>query len=120
MKAVTGRGSVPPSEFAADHGLEASGQGILVELTAEIHAALASYGVSGAQHGTSGNSSDRLRAIAAQTRTTKANVATALQMISWGLEVNDYGNAQLDDQGNFIKVKDQGVTEELWKPKAIF
>jgi fructose-bisphosphate aldolase class II len=96
------------------HGIEASGQGIQVELTADIHKALTPYNVSGAQHGTSGNSSDRLRSIAHQTRTTKANVATALQMISWGLEVNDYGNAILDDDGEFIKVPDQGVTEEMW------
>ena len=41
-------------------------------------------------------------------------MATALQMISWGLEVNDYGNAQLDAAGNFIKVPGQGMTEELW------
>ncbi|MCX6362867.1 MAG: ketose-bisphosphate aldolase, partial [Actinobacteria bacterium] len=72
------------------------------------------YEVSGAQHGTSGNSSERLRDIAARTHTTKANVATALQMISWGLEVNDYGNAQLDAAGNFIKVEGEGVTEEMW------
>ena len=96
------------------HGIEASGQGIQVALTAEIHQALVEYQISGAQHGTSGNSSDRLRDIAANTRTTKANVATALQMISWGLEVNDYGNAILDENGKFIKVKDQGVTEEMW------
>ncbi|MGD8366519.1 MAG: class II fructose-bisphosphate aldolase [Desulfobacterales bacterium] len=96
------------------HGIEESDQGIQVELTAQSHEALASYKVSGAQHGTSGNSSDRLRAIADKTRTTKANVATALQMISWGLEVNDYGNAQLDAEGNFIKVAGDGVTEEMW------
>ena len=41
-------------------------------------------------------------------------MATALQMISWGLEVNDYGNAQLDADGNFIKVAGEGVTEEMW------
>jgi fructose-bisphosphate aldolase class II len=70
--------------------------------------------MSGAQHGTSGNSSERLREIAAKTRTTKANVATALQMISWGLEVNDYGNARLDNDGKFIKVKGEGVTENIW------
>jgi len=35
-------------------------------------------------------------------------------MISWGLEVNDYGNAQLDANGNFIKVKGEGMSEELW------
>jgi fructose-bisphosphate aldolase, class II len=97
------------------HGIEASDQGIQVELTAAIHAALAAYGVSGAQHGTSGNNSDRLRDIVQKTRTTKANVATALQMISWGLEVNDYGNALLDTQGNFIKVPGQGLSEELWE-----
>ncbi|HDL98378.1 MAG TPA: ketose-bisphosphate aldolase [Desulfobacteraceae bacterium] len=97
------------------HGIEASDQGIQVELTAEIHRALEPYGVSGAQHGTSGNSADRLRAIAAGTRTTKANVATALQMVSWGLRVNDYGNALLDDQGEFIKVEGEGVAAELWQ-----
>lgn len=96
------------------HGLEASGQGIQVEVTAEIHAALAKYGISGAQHGTSGNNSDRLRRIAAETRTTKANVATALQMISWGLEVNDYGNAIQDEDGAFVKSAGEGVTEEIW------
>jgi fructose/tagatose bisphosphate aldolase len=96
------------------HGIEASDQGIQVELTADIHNALAEFSVSGAQHGTSGNSSERLRAIAAKTRTTKANVATALQMVSWGVEVNDYGNAILDEQGEFIKRKGEGVDESLW------
>jgi fructose/tagatose bisphosphate aldolase len=96
------------------HGIEASGQGIQVDLTRDIHDALTDYGVSGAQHGTSGNSSERLREIATKTRTTKANVATALQMISWGLEVNDYGNAQLDDDGRFIKRSDAGVTDTVW------
>jgi fructose-bisphosphate aldolase class II len=102
------------------HGIEASGQGIQVDLTAEIHKALSKYQISGAQHGTSGNNSDRLREIAAKTRTTKANVATALQMISWGLEVNDFGNAMLDKNGNFIKVKDQGVTEEMWQEMTAY
>ena len=102
------------------HGIEASDQGIQVELTARIHKALQKYNVSGAQHGTSGNSSDRLRQIASKTRTTKANVATALQMISWGLEVNDYGNAQLDDQGRFKKVIDQGATEALWSEMVAY
>jgi len=96
------------------HGIEASDKGIQIELTKQIHDALEKYKVSGAQHGTSGNNSDRLRDIAAKTRTTKANVATALQMISWGLEVNDYGNARLDDEGNFVKVKGEGATEEIW------
>jgi fructose/tagatose bisphosphate aldolase len=95
------------------HGIEATGAGIQVELTRAIHDALAPYGTSGAQHGTSGNDSDRLRQIAEQTRTTKANVATALQMISWGIKVNDYGNAIMDD-GRFAKLEGRGLSEELY------
>ena len=102
------------------HGLEASGQGIQVELTAEIHRSLEPYKVSGAQHGTSGNNSDKLRAIAQQTNTTKANVATALQMVSWGVEVNDYGNAILDANGNFKKVVGEGMSEEMWERMTAF
>jgi fructose-bisphosphate aldolase class II len=96
------------------HGIEASDAGIQVQLTKDIHKALAKYRVSGAQHGTSGNNSDRLRKIAQETRTTKANVATALQMITWGVQVNEYGNAFLDEKGEFVKIPDQGVTESLW------
>ena len=102
------------------HGIEASAQGIQVDLTRQIHDALAKYNVSGAQHGTSGNSTERLKQIADQTRTTKANVATALQMISWGLEVNDYGNALIDEQGNFVKADGQGVTEDMWRQMVAY
>lgn len=96
------------------HGLEASGQGIHVDLTAEIHAALAPYHVAGAQHGTSGNNPQKLRDITQRTKTTKANVATALQMLSWGLEVDEFGNAIIDENGRFQKLKGQGVSEDLW------
>jgi fructose/tagatose bisphosphate aldolase len=104
----------------SSHGIEASGQGIQVELTAAIHQAIAPYGVSGAQHGTSGNNSDKLRAIAGGTNTTKANVATALQMVSWGVQVNDFGNAIQDSDGNFIKVPGQGVSEECWEKMVAY
>ncbi len=102
------------------HGIQDADAGIQVELTARIHDALAPYGVSGAQHGTSGNDSGRLRRIAKETRTTKANVATALQMLTWGVEVNEYGNAILDENGEFLKQKDKGVTEELWAEMAAY
>lgn len=104
----------------SSHGIQASDQGIQVDLTAKIHEALTPYNVSGAQHGTSGNHSDRLREIARQTRTTKANVATALQMVSWGVEVNAYGNAITDSDGNFRKVKGEGVAEPLWDEMRAF
>nr|WP_321255358.1 class II fructose-bisphosphate aldolase [uncultured Pseudodesulfovibrio sp.] len=95
------------------HGIEASGEGIQVDLTAEIHDTLKPYGTSGAQHGTSGNDSARLREIAAQTATTKANVATALQMIGWGVKVNEFGNAIMDGD-HFAKVAGTGVDDALW------
>jgi fructose/tagatose bisphosphate aldolase len=95
------------------HGIEATGAGIQVDLTKEIHDALAPYGTSGAQHGTSGNDSERLRGIAANTHTTKANVATALQMIGLGVKVNQFGNAEMVD-GEFVKVEGQGVRDDLW------
>ncbi len=96
------------------HGIQTEDVGIQVGLTATIHEALKEYKVSGAQHGTSGNNYDRLRSVVRQTRTTKANVATALQMLTWGVKVNEYGNAELDGQGRFIKLPDAGVTEAMW------
>ncbi|WP_035238786.1 class II fructose-bisphosphate aldolase [Desulfobacter vibrioformis] len=102
------------------HGIEQSDTGINVALTAKIHKTLAPYGISGAQHGTSGNNSDRLRRIAKETRTTKANVATALQMISWGVKVNDFGNAIMDESGRFIKETGKGVTRGTWENMCAF
>ena len=96
------------------HGIEASDAGIQIPLTKEIHEALSQYNVSGAQHGTSGNNSERLISIAQDTNTTKANVATALQMISWGVKVNEFGNAILDSDGEFIKEADKGATPDVW------
>ena len=96
------------------HGIEQSDEGIQVPLTAQIHEALAKYNVSGAQHGTSGNNSERLRNIVQKTNTTKANVATALQMISWGVKVNDFGNAMLDENGEFVKMPSAGMTDDMW------
>jgi len=102
------------------HGIEASDKGIQVPLTAEIHNALAQYDISGAQHGTSGNNSERLRNISQTTRTTKANVATALQMISWGVKVNEFGNALLDENGEFVKVSEDGMSDPMWDEIVAF
>ncbi|MGD9817384.1 MAG: class II fructose-bisphosphate aldolase [Desulfomonilaceae bacterium] len=102
------------------HGLEASDAGIQVDLTAKIHTALEKYKVSGAQHGTSGNNFDRLRQIAEKTHTTKANVATALQMVSWGLKVNEYGNAIQDADGNFMKMSDAGPSDAMWEKMVAY
>ena len=96
------------------HGIQDAETGIQVPLTVQIHKALERYKVSGAQHGTSGNDSERLRKIVQETNTTKANVATALQMLTWGVKVNQYGNAMLDEAGEFVKEADKGVTPELW------
>ena len=63
---------------------------------------------------------ERLRRIATETNTTKANVATALQMLTWGVKVNEYGNAILDQDKNFIKVPDEGVTDKLWNEMVTY
>jgi fructose-bisphosphate aldolase, class II len=102
------------------HGIEASDAGIQVDLTAKIHKALEKYGMSGAQHGTSGNSFERLRAIARETHTTKANVATALQMVSWGVKINEFGNAILDQDGSFIKIPDEGLSDAMWNQMTAY
>ena len=102
------------------HGIEKTGRGIDVELTAQIHRVLEPYRVSGAQHGTSGNSTALLKEIALDTNTTKANVSTALQMISWGVKVNEYGNAELNEEGNPVKVSGKGVSEELWEEMVAY
>ena len=96
------------------HGIEASDAGIQVGLTSDIHRALAPYKISGAQHGTSGNNSERLRQIATEKDATKGYLATALQMISWGVKVNEYGNAFLDENREFVKESKQGVSDALW------
>ena len=96
------------------HGIEASESGIQVPLTVDIHNALVKYNISGAQHGTSGNDSKRLQKIARETRTTKANVATALQMLTWGVKVNEFGNAWLDENGEFLKLPDRGMEDRVW------
>ncbi len=102
------------------HGIEKTGRGIDVGLTAEIHKALEPYKVSGAQHGTSGNSTALLKEIAFNTNTTKANVSTALQMISWGVRVNEYGNAELSEEGDPVKVPGRGLSEELWEEMVAY
>ncbi len=96
------------------HGIEQSDAGIQVDLTAEIHKALEPYRLSGAQHGTSGNSFERLRRIVQETHTTKANVATALQMISWGVKVNEYGNAYQDASGELVRDPRPALRNEMW------
>jgi hypothetical protein len=36
-------------------------------------------------------------------------------MISWGVKVNDYGNAELDENGEFVKLAGRGMSGELWE-----
>jgi len=97
------------------HGLEATGGNIDADVTAEVHNAIHKYGVYGAQHGTSGNNYEKLGEIVQKTNTTKANVATALQMISWGVKVNEYGNALTDENGDFVKDENAGMNKEAWE-----
>ena len=96
------------------HGIEQEAYGIDLQRTIEIHNAISDFGISGAQHGTSGNSFEMLKRVASETLTTKANISTALQMVSWGVKVNEYGNAILDSEGRLIKEDSKGIPSELW------
>lgn len=102
------------------HGIESNTDGIQIELTAAIHKALAPYHISGAQHGTSGNDAEKLRRIAEETATTKANVATALQMIGWGIDVDEFGNAVMDAGGDVQKITGEGLDDDLWAEMKLY
>ena len=41
-------------------------------------------------------------------------------MVSWGLKVNDYGNAIMDENEDFIKVPGEGADDDLWKEIKAF
>jgi hypothetical protein len=41
-------------------------------------------------------------------------------MISWGVKVNEFGNAELDDNGDFIKVSNQGVPDAMWEKMTAY
>ena len=41
-------------------------------------------------------------------------------MLTWGVKVNEYGNAELDDAGDFIKLSTQGVSDGLWNEMVAF
>ena len=47
-------------------------------------------------------------------------MATALQMISWGVRVNEFGNAILDSSGQFIKVSTDGMTDDMWNQMVTY
>jgi fructose-bisphosphate aldolase class II len=35
-------------------------------------------------------------------------------MITWGVQVNEFGNAYLDENGEFVKMSEQGIADDLW------
>jgi len=41
-------------------------------------------------------------------------------LISWGVKVNDFGNAMLDENGDFIKMPDAGMSEDMWREMVLY
>jgi hypothetical protein len=41
-------------------------------------------------------------------------------MVSWGVKVNEYGNAMLDENGDFIKIPDSGVPDDMWEQMVAY
>ena len=49
-----------------------------------------------------------------KTRTTKANVATALQMITWGVKSMNSATPSWTKTGNLSRSRMRAMTDEMW------
>ncbi|NLI96324.1 MAG: class II fructose-bisphosphate aldolase [Synergistaceae bacterium] len=89
-------------------------EGIDLQRTLEIAQAIRPYGVSIAQHGISGTPFEKVGHFA-DAGINKGNVGTLWQNIVFGLKMEPQtGNAVIEGD-SFIKEKDRGVTEALWR-----
>jgi fructose-bisphosphate aldolase class II len=89
-------------------------EGIQLELTLEIWKAIQPWSVDIAQHGITGTS---LEKISSFTRygIRKGNVGTLWQNISFGLAMNQNGNAITTENRDYIKPSYRGLPDELWQ-----
>jgi fructose-bisphosphate aldolase class II len=88
-------------------------EGIQLDLTREIWEAIQPWKVDIAQHGITGTSLDKIaKFIHCGIR--KGNVGTLWQNISFGLAMNQHGNAITTPDKRYIKSPYRGVPDELW------
>ncbi len=91
-----------------------SQEGIQLELTRSIWDAIQSWGVDIAQHGITGTSLDKISSFI-EYGIRKGNVGTLWQNLSFGLAMNQNGNAITTGDKQYIKRPYRGIPDELWE-----
>jgi fructose-bisphosphate aldolase class II len=91
-----------------------SQEGIQLELTRSIWEAIQPWSVDIAQHGITGTSLDKITSFI-NYGIRKGNVGTFWQNISFGLAMNQNGNAITTAGKDYIKRPYRGVPDELWQ-----
>jgi len=113
------KGGVHPNLLAINNGsihgtyFGTTQEGIQLELTKEIWEAIQPWQVDIAQHGITGTSLDKITQFIYH-GIRKGNVGTFWQNISFGLAMNQNGNALTTPEKNYIKRPYRGVPDELW------
>lgn len=101
-------GSIHGTYFGATH------EGIQLDLTKKIWEAIQPWGVDIAQHGITGTSLDKITQFIHH-GIRKGNVGTFWQNISFGLAMNQSGNAITTPEKHYIKRPYRGVPDQLWE-----
>jgi fructose/tagatose bisphosphate aldolase len=113
------KGDVHPNLLAINNGsihgtyFGTSHEGIQLELTKKIWEAIQPWEVDIAQHGITGTSLDKITQFIHH-GIRKGNVGTFWQNISFGLAMNQNGNALTTPEKNYLKRPYRGVPDELW------
>ncbi|UCG11544.1 MAG: class II fructose-bisphosphate aldolase [Deltaproteobacteria bacterium] len=113
-------GGVHPNLLAINNGsihgtyFGASQEGIQLELTKEIWEAIQPWNVDIAQHGITGTSLDKITQFI-HYGIRKGNVGTFWQNISFGLAMNQNGNAITTPEKHYVKRPYRGIPDELWE-----
>jgi fructose-bisphosphate aldolase, class II len=101
-------GSIHGTYFGAAH------EGIQLDLTREIWNAIQPWSVDIAQHGITGTSLEKISSFI-QYGIRKGNVGTLWQNISFGLAMNQNGNAITTETRDYVKPTYRGLPDELWQ-----
>ncbi|UCE82780.1 MAG: class II fructose-bisphosphate aldolase [Deltaproteobacteria bacterium] len=114
------KGGVHPNLLAINNGsihgtyFGTSQEGIQLDLTKEIWEAIQPWEVDIAQHGITGTSLDKITQFIYH-GIRKGNVGTFWQNISFGLAMNQNGNAITTPEKHYIKRPYRGVPDQLWE-----
>lgn len=101
-------GSIHGTYFGAAH------EGIQLDLTKKIWEAIQPWKVDIAQHGITGTSLEKITSFI-DYGIRKGNVGTFWQNISFGLGMNQNGNAITTENKEYVKRSYRGIPDELWQ-----